>query len=121
MRDPFNKIRVTDTLKDLIKQRIERDLLSEKTKGYVEYLIELNNERIKIFNELALKTIDCEEKKGFNSEYIKNKYKIYETLSLYYQYQNILYKLEYYKNTSENKEKFEDLKLMLEKFKDKIL
>ena len=121
IKDPFNRIRVIDSLKGVMKQRIEKDLLSEKTKDYVGYLIELNNERTKIFNELALKTIDCEEKKAFNSEYIKNKYKIYETLSLYYQYQNMLYKIEYYKDTSEDKRKFEDLKLMLENFKDKIL
>jgi len=118
---PFNKIRIIDTMKGVIKQRIERGLLSEKTKDYFEYLIELNNERIKIFNELALKTIECEDKKEFNKEYIINKYKVYENLATYYQYQNILYKIEYYKNNSGDKEKFEELKLMLENFKEKIL
>lgn len=121
IKNPFSKIRVIDSLKNVIKQKIEKDFLSEKTKEYVESLIGLNKERIKIFNELALKTIECEDKKEFNKEYIINKYKIYESLSLYYQYQNILYKLEYYKNISKDKEKFEEIKLMLENFKEKIL
>ncbi|MEK6859615.1 MAG: hypothetical protein AABX54_02260 [Nanoarchaeota archaeon] len=121
IKDPFNKIRISDELKKVIKQKIEKDFLSEKTKNYVEYLIKVNNLKTKNFNELALKTIDCEDKKKFNKEYIINKYKIYESLAIYYQYQNILYKLEYYEKISEDKERFNELKLMLEEFKNKIL
>ena len=92
-----------------------------------EYLSNLNEEKLKIISidqyDAYFKTSisKFEDKKQFNKEYIINKYKIYEALSLHFLYQNILHKTEYYKNTSKDKEKFEDLKLMLKNFREKIL
>jgi len=112
---------IIDRFLPVLKRKIQDELFSKKTQKYLNEILWLNNQLINFYNEAALKTIEFEDKKDFNKEYIINKYKFYETLSIYYQYQNILYKTEYYEKTSEEKEKFEDLKLMLEKFKEKIL
>jgi len=120
IKEPFNKMKIIKKFSNLLKRKIEKDVLSEKTEKYLQDVLWLNKQRAKICNELALKTIKFRDKKAFNQEMIINKYKCYETLSLYFLYQNLLYKAKYYEKTSLDKEKFKDLNLMLNQFKNKI-
>ena len=120
IEEPLNKLQIIRNFIVYLKIRIEQGLFLENTKPDLENILWLNNQLSRIFNDLALKTMEFENEKGFDKNYILNKYRYYETLSLYYAYQNIIYKTKYCEKTSAEEQEFQEIEDMLNNFEKRI-